>query len=149
MKVIGNENRDTESINSSIYDEAPREFVIRPKIRTYREKIVKNPIKNKEEKKKEKLAKVLERRLGEQKVIYNYIKDKSIDFGTLPIIPSKDRALLLRLLTKGISKKRQWHRGDMGLDYRVELQGVDNVIVKCDDGEFSMPHYKIIFKEDK
>ncbi len=149
MKVIGNENRDTESINSSIYDEAPREFVIRPKIRTYREKIVKNPIKNKEEKTKEKLAKVLERRLGEQKVIYNYIKDKSIDFGTLPIIPSKDRALLLRLLTKGISKKRQWHRGDMGLDYRVELQGVDNVIVKCDDGEFSMPHYKIIFKEDK
>lgn len=148
MKILGNENRDTESINSSIYEEAPREFIIKPKIRTYREKIVKNPIKNKEEEKRNKLVKVLEKRAGDQKIIYKYIKDNIIDFSKLPMIPSSDRVLLLRLITKGMSKKRQWHRGDMGLSYKIEINKGENIILKCEDGNLSMPPYKIVFRKE-
>lgn len=149
MKIIGNENRDTESINSSIYEENPREFIIKPKVKTYREKIIKNPIKNKEEQKREKLAMVLEKRAGEQKIIYKYIKDNCIDFKSLHILTSRDRVLLLRLITKGMSKKRKWYRADMGLEYKIEIQGNENIVLKCEDGSLSMPPYKIVFKEDQ
>ena len=50
-----------------IYDEKPTEFTVKPKVRTYREKIIKNPIINKENRKKENMKKVLEKRLEEEK----------------------------------------------------------------------------------
>lgn len=146
-KIIANENRETESINSSIYDETPTEFIVKPKIRTYREKIIKNPIVNKEKRKKENMKKVLEKRLEEEKIIYKYIKDNEIVFSKLPEIEGRDRGLLLRLLTKGRSKKREWSKSDVGLEYKIELEeGGENITLKCADGNLSMPPYKIIFR---
>lgn len=146
-KIIANENRETESINSSIYDEKPTEFTVKPKVRTYREKIIKNPIINKENRKKENMKKILEKRLEEEKIIYKYIKDNEIVFSELPEIEGRDRGLLLRLLTKGRSKKREWNKSDVGLEYKIELEeGKENITLKCTDGNLSMPPYKIVFR---
>ena len=146
-KIIANENRETESINSSIYDEKPTEFTVKPKVRTYREKIIKNPIINKENRKKENMKKVLEKRLEEEKIIYKYIQNNEIVFSKLPEIEGRDRGLLLRLLTKGRSKKREWNKSDVGLEYKIELEeSKENIILRCTDGNLSMPPYKIVFR---
>ena len=147
-KIMVDINRETESINSSIYDEAATEIVIKPKVRTYREKIIKNPIKNKESRKKEKLKAVLEKRLEAEKIIYKYIKNNEINFSELDEIEGKDRVLLLRLLTKGRSKKREWNKSEIGLEYRIDLDDGKNITLRCKDGNLQMPPYRIVFKED-
>ena len=93
------------------------------------------------------MKKVLEKRLEEEKIIYKYIKDNEIVFSKLPEIEGRDRGLLLRLLTKGRSKKREWSKSDVGLEYKIELEeGGENITLKCADGNLSMPPYKIIFR---
>lgn len=147
-KIMAEEHRETESINSSIYEENPLQLTIKPKVRTYREKVIKNPIVNKEERKKEKLQKVLQKRLEDEKIINKYIKNNEIDFRSLGTIESRDRILLLRLLTKGRSKKRLWNKSENGMEYKVEIMEGENIILKCTDGTLSMPPYKITFKEE-
>lgn len=148
LKVMAEEHRETESINSSIYEEAPKNFIIKPRIRNYREKAVKNPIVNKSERKAEKLKMLLEKRHKEEDIIKKYIVEDSIDFGTLPTLSEKDRLLLLKLLSKGRSKKRNWNKGEFGMEYNIELVEGHTVKLYCEDGVLTMPHYKINFRKE-
>jgi uncharacterized protein (TIGR02677 family) len=147
LKVTAEEHRETESINSSIYEEPPRDFIIKPRVRNYREKILKNPIVNKGEKKADKLKTILEKRYNEAEIIKKYIIDNSIDLSKLPKLPTKDRLLLLKLLAKGRSKKRLWNKGEFGMEYKVELLEGSSIKLYCVDGTLTMPHYKITFRE--
>lgn len=147
-KIMAESYRETESINSSIYDEIPTEVIVKPKVRTYREKIIKNPIVNKEERKREKLERILEKRKEEERIIHKFIKNNEIDFRTLKVLETRERVLLLRFLSKGRSKKRIWSKSDNGMEYKVELLQGNNIILECTDGNLSMPPYKIVFKED-
>jgi uncharacterized protein (TIGR02677 family) len=148
LKVMAEEHRETESINSSIYEETPKSFVIKPRIRSYREKAVKNPIVNKSERKAEKLKQLLEKRHKEEEIIKKYIVKDSIDLGALPTLPTKDRLLLLRLLSKGRSKKRLWNKGDFGMEYKVELIEGEAIKLHCEDGVLTMPRYRIDFRKE-
>ena len=148
VKVLASEERETESINSSIYEEPPREYIIKPKIRSYREKVIKSPIKDNREKKQEKLKAILQKREVEQRALNKYINQGEIDFEKLPVLPKEDRMLLLSLIAKGQSKKKKWVASDTNLLYKVErLQESSDITLKCEDGELIMPHYKIIIKE--
>lgn len=149
IKVLGNEERETESINSSIYDEEAREIELKPRVRNYREKIIKNPIQDKAQRKEEKLKQLIEKRQSEEEIIKKYIVDKVIDFGRLPELSNKDRTILLKLLSKGRSKKRVWNKSEVGLEYKIEEDNTfEHVVLKCEDGDLKMPHYKILFRED-
>ncbi|WP_139904772.1 TIGR02677 family protein [Clostridium thermarum] len=148
LKVTAEEHRDTESINSSIYEETPKNIIIKPRVRTYREKVVKNPIVNKGEKKAEKLKLLLEKRYNEEEIIRKYMVEDSIDLGTLPNLPAKDRLLILKLLTKGRSKKRLWNKGEFGMEYKVELLDGEPIKLYCEDGVLTMPHYRIDFRKE-
>ncbi|MGM9974155.1 MAG: TIGR02677 family protein [Clostridiaceae bacterium] len=148
VKVLASEERETENINSSIYEEFPREYIIKPKIRSYREKVIKNPIPNNKERKQQKLKKILEKREGEQKALNKYINNGEIDFQKLPVIPPEDRLLLLRMIALGQSKKKKWIASDSNITYRVEkLEDSGDITLSCEDGSLIMPHYKIIIKE--
>lgn len=148
VKILASEERETESINSSIYEEAPREYIIKPKIRSYREKIIKNPIPNNRERKQEKLKNILAKREGEQRALSKYIKQGEIDFQKLPVLPPEDRLLLLTLIARGQSKKKKWIASDSNIIYRVEkLEDSGEITLNCEDGTLIMPHYKIIIKE--
>lgn len=150
IKILAKEERETESINSSIYEEVPREYIIKPRIRNYREKIIKNPIIDKKAEKEEKMKKVLERRESEQKIVKKYIENGEIDFERLPIIPSQDRNLLLRLISKGQNKKRNWNTGEINMEYKVLIVEPEKTIsLHCEDGVLRMPHYKIIINQEK
>ena len=150
IKILGNEKRETESINSSIYDETPKNYIIKPRERSFREKIIKNPIKDKGNKKEEKLKNLLEKRKNEEERIKTFLKDNIIDFNELEQIEGKDRTLLLKLLSKGISKKQSWHKSDFGMEYVVDFSEAEETItLNCRDGVLKMPHYKLIFRKGK
>ncbi|WP_297421926.1 TIGR02677 family protein [Clostridium sp.] len=150
IKILGNEKRETESINSSIYDETPKKCIIKPRERSFREKIIKNPIADKGNKKEERLKKVLEKRKNEEDRIKTLLKDNVIDFAELKEIKSKDRMLLLKLLSKGMSKKQSFHKSDFGMEYVIDFSDAHETIsLDCSDGILKMPHYKLVFREVK
>lgn len=146
--VKANPIRETESINSSIYEEEPTRIFLKPRVRTYRERQQRTPIKDKSEAKKEKLNAILERRKLEEELIGRLIVNNKIDFGNLPVLSTQDRTVLLRWLARAMSMKSSQSKTEYGRAYR--LIGADigaDVKVTCQDGVFTMPHFLIEFKE--
>lgn len=147
MHVYLDEIRETESISSSIFDEPPTFVITKPRIRAYREKIIKNPIKDKTALKEQKKQEILQKRIEEEKSIARFVSKGQIDFKALPELSQKDRTLLLRWLTKGRNSKEAWCKTEGGALYKVQEANNDEKIqVVCEDGIFTMPHYIIEFE---
>lgn len=148
--IKANPLRETESINSSIYDEKPTEIVLKPRIRNYREKTIKSPIKDKSELKKERLIKIMEKRAKEGEIIKRLIVNNEIDFNSLPKLSSKDRFVLLRWLSKAKGTKNKTSKTEFGREYVIsQVPDSRDIVVNCEDGAFTMPHYIIKFQEKK
>lgn len=148
MHIKCSELRETESINSSIFDEVPTKIVTKPRVRTYREKIIKNPIEDKSKLKAKKKEEILQRRREEEHRIERFIMNQEIDFAHLPTLTTHDRQLLLRWLTKGRNSKKVWNKTENGKLFKVELPQNESVTLHSEDGSLTMPHYVIRFKEE-
>lgn len=145
--IKGNEIRGTESINSSIYEEKPHEVIIKPRIRGFKEKSIKNPIKDNKSRKEEQQKLLLKEREEERKLIEALIKDNRIEFKKLPILKPFERHTLLRWVSKGNNNKNKKGRTEYGKDYSLIYPSNNEMIaVRCEDGEFVMPAYIIEFK---
>jgi uncharacterized protein (TIGR02677 family) len=146
--IKANAIRETESINSSMYDETPTEVILKPRVRNYREKTIRNPIKDKSHRKEEKLKLILEKRAREEEVIKRLIVNNEIDFQKLPEISPKDRFVLLRWLSKAKGAKSKSSKTEFGKEYKIiEASDGPYIKVSCEDGVFTMPHYIIKFEE--
>lgn len=149
--VVANIDRETESINSSIFDENPTVLTIKPSNR-YREKTASRVhVIDKSREKKEKAKAVLREREMEQKILESRIKDNKLLFRNLNGITQKERSVFLRWLSIGLNKKHnQWCRNEFGRYYKVNTPHDEDVIcIKCKDGDLYMPAYEFIFKEDE
>lgn len=149
MKHIkGEVIRKTESINSGIFEEPPCVESIKPRIRAYREKSIRNPIMNNEQRKSEMLQKIIKIREEEKKIIDNYIVENVIDFAKLPEIEPHVRLTLLRWLSKGINSPDKKGKTEDGRVYKVESprSAEDKCKLICADGTFEMPSYIIRFE---
>lgn len=146
MRVNG--ERKTESINSGIYDEEPFEYIIKPRIRNYREKAIRNPIKSNSERKSQMLERVMLERQEEREILESYIVDNLIRFERLPVIEAHVRATLLKWLTKGINSPDMSAKTEHGRKYVIIPPKDLNCTcrVECTDGTFTMPAYTILFK---
>ncbi|MBP3889330.1 MAG: TIGR02677 family protein [Cellulosilyticum sp.] len=149
MHIKCKEERETESHNSSTFDEAPQKVTIRPKVRTYREKLIKNPIIDKTQLKEEKRQELLKRRKEEEQSVERFIEAGEIDFARLSQLKTRDRQLLLKWLTKGKGSKKGWVKTETGLVFKVEVASHESIILHCEDGDFTMPYYKICFREEE
>ncbi|KYH35065.1 hypothetical protein CLTEP_10580 [Clostridium tepidiprofundi DSM 19306] len=148
--IKANENRTTESINSSIYDEPPTEVITKPRVRGYREKLIKNPIVDKSYKKEQKLKEIMEKRKLESELMGKYIVNNEIDFANLPKISRKDRNILLRWLTKGRISRGSGSKTEFGRKFTIiKDKHTQTIELKCEDGIFVMPHYILKFEEEE
>ncbi|MGL4345620.1 MAG: TIGR02677 family protein [Cellulosilyticaceae bacterium] len=148
MHFVGIDERETESINSSMFEEAPTWIETRPRVRTYREKIPKNPIVDKSELKLQKREALLKQRKKEEQELSRFISSGEIDFKHMGEIQAKERKLLLKWLTKGKANKGSWQKTEIGKLFKVEIVDPnEKVVVVCEDGSFTMPYYRILFKD--
>lgn len=149
MKHIKGETiRDTESINSGIFDEEPCTQKVKPRIRTYREKMGRSPISSNEKRKSEMLHRIIKKREEERLVMDSFIVDGVIDFSKLPEIEPHVRTTLLRWLSKGINSSGNRGKTEDGRIYKVESpkDKNDKCCLVCTDGIFEMPAYIIRFE---
>ncbi len=138
--------RETESINSSVYDEEPDYVEIKPRIRAYRERAIRSGIPDKTEKKKLLRQEYIRRIEQERAIIEGYIRNQSIVLAELPVIPSHVRITMLKWIGKAITTVDKKAKTEDGRIVTLVLpQNGERCILKCEDGFLEMPAYTLKF----
>lgn len=149
LHLQGDIVRQTESFNSGIYDEAPHEIIITPRIREYREKSKRSAMIDRTAQKEAVRLAEIEKQEAERRLRSQYIQGNCLDFSALPEITPQVRDVFLCWLFKGLETKDLKAKTDDGKKYHIEEKQPDGMcILECTDGRFSMPAYRIIFEDE-
>ncbi len=137
--------RETESINSGVYEEPPHWITIQPRVRTYRGKTERTGIVYRTEEKERTRRQILERAQREQAMLQGYIEDGRLDFSKLPVIEPQIRNVFLTWLSKALERKSKRAKTEEGREYYIEENAGETCVLHCTDGEFTMPAYTLVF----
>lgn len=147
---IGELTRETESIYSSPYEEKPIENILTPRIRTFREKILKTAIKEHHEEKHKQRQKILQAREEEALLLHHYTNNGTLNLTNLGIVPITVRRHLLKWINQALGDPQYSAVTDQGKNFRVLNPKEKNYcVLKSEDGDFHMPAYQLYFEEDK
>jgi uncharacterized protein (TIGR02677 family) len=145
-----NAQRQTESINSGIFEEVAHEIKVKPRVRTFRERNSKSSIQDKKMQKEKMRKKFIEKMQEEKNVLESFIKDNQINIKDLPVIESYVRVTLLKWISKAIGQREKIGKTDDGKEYTVILpENGEECWLECVDGKLYMPAYIIEFKKTK
>lgn len=81
LHLKGIPGRQTESINSGVFEEEPYVVTVTPRIRTYREKAMRSGIVDRSREKEEMRLAAIRRMEEERKLLKGYIRDGRLSFG--------------------------------------------------------------------
>lgn len=142
--------RQTESLNSGVYQEEAALVHLAPRVRAYKEKAEKSPIRDYRQEKAAAKEKALERIWREAAIRSSYIDGQVLDFAALPEIAPQVRDTFLGWLSKAMENKNRKAKTEDGLTYEVIMpKNHEYCTVKCTDGEFYMPAYQLIFTDER
>lgn len=146
----GNFVRETDSINSGVFDEKPCVVTVVPRIRNYKEKGSRSGIVDRTLEKKAMREEMIRRQKEERRLLNSYIKDNRLEFAGLPVLEPNVRDVFLTWLSKALEQKELRGRTEDGRGYHLEREQGDAVcILQCTDGAFQMPAYTIVFEDEK
>jgi uncharacterized protein (TIGR02677 family) len=138
--VVGDFERETESISSKVLDEPAFEIEIKPRTRQYREKSYTGGIRSREEEKRRALEEYLQRQKEEQEIVAQYIKDNYIRFADLPEIEPFVRSTLLRWVGRALGNQDRIGKTEDGRTFRVHISNSgERIVLRCQDGNLEMP----------
>lgn len=146
LHIKGEIERETESINSGVYEEKPYIVEITPRIRTYKDKIRRTGIVDRTEEKEAAKRAAIEKIEREKELLDSYIKDNKLDFANLPILEPYTRDIFLVWLSKALERKDLSAKTEDGRTYHIEERTGQTCVVECTDGTFTMPAYIICFE---
>ena len=141
--------RETDSMNQGVYEEAPLQISLKPRVRTYREKSKRSGIQETTEQKRETRRKLLQQQKEEMQKLQRLEKNGRIDFAELPILEPRIREILLKWLSDAMEDTDFTARTDDGRRYVLDRSRMgEKCIVHCEDGNFTMPRMAIVFQEE-
>lgn len=144
--VVGDFERETESIFSRVVDEDAFEVEIKPRTRKYREKSYTGSIRSRQEEKRRALEEYLQRQREEQEIVAQYIKDNYIVFAELPEIEPFVRSTLLRWVGRALSNQDRIGKTEDGRNFRLHVGNSERrVVLRCQDGNLEMPPMTLEF----
>ena len=138
--------REEDRINSSIYEEDPVEFQIRPHTRTYREKKDRRGFSDRS------LEKMMQREVYLQSVkkqketVMRYMKNKKIIFADIEEpVSEMTKNIFLQWIAMANMNSQKSAQTEFGQEYQL-LQEEGTCVLKCEDGDLTMPAYILEFK---
>lgn len=143
------QERSTDSINSSTYEEDPMEFLLESHGRQYRPRIDKSGFESKTLEKEIQKRAYLDQIEEDRKIIMTYIQNHQIDLSEIKdVIPASMRRTLLRWITQANNRSTKKGSTEYGQDYEL-IRKEGNCILHCEDGDLSLPHFILKFKEEE
>lgn len=150
IHIKGDFSRNTESINSGVFEEEAFIVKLEHRSKAKSEKYKQSYIINYKEQKEKALQDILKQYKKEEEVLESYIVDDKIEFSKLPIINKEARKVLLIWLEKGLNSIDKNIKTNNGKTFYIDKSNKENMCtIKCNDGIFEMPDYKIIFNQCK
>ena len=146
--IKGNYVRQTDNINSSLLEETPNEYEIKPRIREYREKNPKVAIVDRSKEKQEQIQNYLKQLEENKRELEKYIENGKIIVKELPIVKSNIRKVLLKWISKAVLMPNRQITIEDGR--RIKLiypQNGERCVLKCEDGDLEMPAFELEFLE--
>lgn len=141
--------RETDSMNQGVYEEAPLQIRLKPRVRTYREKSKRSGIQETTEQKRETRRKLLQQQKEEMQKLQQLEKNGRIDFAELPVLEPRIREILLKWLSDVMEDVDFTARTDDGRRYVLDRTHVgEKCVVHCEDGNFTIPRMAIVFQEE-
>ena len=145
LKMEG--ERTTDSMNGSVYEEPAAELTLKPRVRTYKEKSGRTSIRISTEEKARARRQALEQMQRDWRRIGELEQGGRIDFAGLPVIEPRVRGILLKWLSDALEASDHAARTEDGRDFVLDLSRADEkCVVRCEDGNFTMPRLAIIFR---
>ena len=145
LHLKGDMPRNTDSMNSSIYDEKPYMVTLKPRVRTYREKAKRSGITDRSEE-QERIRREMMKQIERERILLDsYIRDGRLEFARLPVIEPQIRDIFLLWLSKALEREDGTAKTEDGRTYHIEGNRGETCVVHCTDGEFTMPAFSICF----
>ena len=140
------EPREEDTINKSIYEELPAEFLLKPHTRNYREKKDKRGFSDKTMEKMIQREAYLKQVQGQKEIVMHYIKDHKIVFSEISERVTEDtRKVFLQWIAQANMNSQKKGRTEYGQEYQL-FREKGTCILKCEDGDLTMPSYILEFK---
>ena len=147
--LAGDLIRETDSMNQGVYEEAPLQLTLKPRVRIYREKSKRSGIRESAEQKQETRRKLLQKQKEEMQKLQQLEKNGRIDFAELPVLEPRIREILLKWLSDAMEDADFTARTDDGRRYVLDrTYAGEKCVVHCEDGNFTMPRMAIVFQEE-
>ena len=147
--LAGDLIRETDSMNQGVYEEAPLQLTLKPRVRIYREKSKRSGIRESAEQKQETRRKLLQKQKEEMQKLQQLEKKGRIDFAELPVLEPRIREILLKWLSDAMEDADFTARTDDGRRYVLDrTHAGEKCVVHCEDGNFTMPRMAIVFQEE-
>ena len=147
LHLKGDMPRNTDSMNSSIFDEQAYTVTLKPRTRTYRERAKRTGIADQREEQERIRRSMIEQMERERSLLDSYIKDKRLEFAELPVIEPQIRDTFLLWLSKALEREDETAKTEDGRTYHLEGNREETCVVHCTDGEFTMPAFSICFDD--
>lgn len=141
------QDRSTDSINSSTYEEEAMTYLLESHGRQYRPRIDKSGFESKAFDKEIQRAEYLKQAEEEKKVLMTYIQNNQIDVSEIKdMIPASMRRTLLRWITQANNRSTKKGSTEYGQEYKL-IRKEGDCVLHCEDGDLSLPHFVLEFKE--
>ena len=135
-------------MNSGVYEERPYEIVLKPRVRTYKERANRSAIRDMSAEKEQAKAVLMQAQQVNVQKLRALEQDGKIDFGTLPIIDPQIREILLTWLSNALEDHGKSARTEEGRPFRLdETCAGKTCILRASDGCLTMPHFVLVFEE--
>ena len=139
-------SREEDRINSSVYEEPPAEFQIKPHSRTYREKKDRQGFYDKSLEKMAQREAYLRSVKKQEETVMRYVKNKRITFSEIEgPVPEMTKNIFLQWIAMANMSSQKSGQTEFGQEYQL-LQEEGTCVLKCEDGNLTMPAYILEFK---
>lgn len=144
-----NSDRDTDRVDTSCFQEAPMEFLLRPRERTYRPSIDRSGFADKSADKKEQRKRILEEARCLRAEVMGHIRDNKLDFAHLdtPVTPEVRTVFLSWLAIANLSPDKKGST-EYGQHYSLKSRGNGTCTMVCTDGNLTLPDCVLEFEDD-
>ncbi|WP_035020896.1 TIGR02677 family protein [Anoxybacillus flavithermus] len=141
-KHIAAENDATENMYRDIWEEQPTEWLVKPRVRHYREKKKPEAMIDRRKEKEETMTAYLAAKQQEEEELAQLIDDGKIVLRELPVVASHIRKTLLGWVAKAMGREDRIVQTENGWKVKV-VQREGTIILNAEDGALMMPDYEI------
>ncbi|MDD2235340.1 MAG: TIGR02677 family protein [Desulfitobacteriaceae bacterium] len=135
--------KETEDIYQEIWDIAPSEAILKPRVRTYREKTKPQAVVSFPEEKAKTLKEYLLEKEAEQRLINSIVENKRIVLKKVVMSDPYLRKTLLDWISKSLGNKDGLAKTQTGHKFRLSKIDEQMVTMYWDDGILKIPNFVI------